>query len=158
MSVILLLSSGGVFNPAAPTAPTVDTSSSVAQALVSSSVNISVSTITSAASVVSPNVGINNIVLPSTISTSSSLSSVSLFSVVLAGAPSIYGVVAYGSVVALTDRRYLRPTGDTFSGSWTISPLWSKVDEAAYDDSDFITSEALTYGTTSIAKLALTLV
>jgi hypothetical protein len=58
----------------------------------------------------------------------------------------------------LTGLRYFRPSGDTSTGSWTVSPLWSKVDEVIYDDSDFITSEALTSGTTSIAKLALTLV
>ena len=50
---------------------------------------------------------------------------------------------------------YLRPNADDAAGSWTVSPLWSKVDEVVPDETDFITSEGVTTGTTSVAKLSL---
>lgn len=59
--------------------------------------------------------------------------------------------------VLLNTIRYFRPSSDPSVGSWTVAPLWSKVDEVSPYDSDYISSESITSGTTSIAKLALTL-
>lgn len=59
--------------------------------------------------------------------------------------------------ILLSTIRYFRPSSDPSVGSWTVAPLWSKVDEVSPYDSDYISSEGITSGTTSIAKLALTL-
>jgi hypothetical protein len=58
--------------------------------------------------------------------------------------------------VLLSTRSYFRPSSDSSVGSWTITPLWSKVGEVVPYDGDYISSEVITSGTTSIAKLALT--
>jgi hypothetical protein len=152
------ISSATTSAPAGPTVTTVSTTSSAIQPSVSTSVNISVSTIASTVSTTSPTVVSGISVTSSTVLTSSSLFAVTPVGAVIAFPPSISGVTAYPNLGVLTGLRYFRPSGDTSTGSWAVSPLWSKVDEVIYDDSDFITSEALTSGTTSIAKLALTLV
>jgi len=36
----------------------------------------------------------------------------------------------------------IRPDADNAAGSWTTTPLWSKIDEAVTDDADFITNTA----------------
>lgn len=36
--------------------------------------------------------------------------------------------------------QFARPTSDITTGSWVVTPLWSKVDEVSADDSDYITS------------------
>ena len=38
--------------------------------------------------------------------------------------------------------QFLRPTSDVSVGTWTTSPLWSKLDETAADDGDFVQSVA----------------
>lgn len=152
------ISSATTSAPAGPTVTTISTTSSAIQPVVSSSVNISVSTITSTVSITSPTVVSGISVTSSTVPTSSSLFGATPVGAVIAFPSSISGLVAYPNLGVFTGLRYFRPSGDTSTGSWTVSPLWSKVDESIYDDSDFITSEALTSGTTSIAKLALTLV
>jgi len=37
-------------------------------------------------------------------------------------------------------QQYARPDADITLGSWTTSPLWSKIDETSFDDADFIHS------------------
>src|SRR3970040_543328 len=37
-------------------------------------------------------------------------------------------------------QQYARPAADITLGSWTTSPLWSKIDETSFDDADFIHS------------------
>ena len=66
-------------------------------------------------------------------------------------------VLTVSPTVLLSNIRYFRPSSDPAVGSWTVAPLWSKVDEVSPYDSDYISSEGITSGTTSIAKLALTL-
>ena len=38
--------------------------------------------------------------------------------------------------------QYLRPSADSAAGSWTVTPLYQKLDETPYDDGDYITSPA----------------
>lgn len=61
---------------------------------------------------------------------------------------------AYDATVSAVE--YQRPISDISAGSWTVAPLWSKVDEVVIDDADFITSETLVSpGNTSNADLRL---
>lgn len=57
----------------------------------------------------------------------------------------------------ITAIEYQRPISDIATGSWTVVPLWSKVNEVTIDDSNLITSETLVApGNTSNADLRLT--
>lgn len=44
--------------------------------------------------------------------------------------------------------QFARPSSDVSTGSWTTTPLWSKVDEVTASDSDFISSDNNTSGDT----------
>src|SRR5687768_16061368 len=43
--------------------------------------------------------------------------------------------------------QFLRPTSDVSVGTWTTSPLWSKLDEVSADDGDFVQSALAPTGT-----------
>ena len=142
----------------APPAPSIASSASAITASVSSSVSISVGTVTSSAVTITPSASQTITASAPSVSSTVSLPDVLVTYLSIISTSTIGAVATILNVGVFTGFRYLRPSGDTSTGSWTVSPLWSKVDESIYDDSDFITSEVLTSGTTSIAKLALTLV
>lgn len=41
------------------------------------------------------------------------------------------------------DDQFGRPVADLLAGGWTATPLWSKLDEVAVDDADFVTGVAV---------------
>src|SRR2546429_602465 len=62
-----------------------------------------------------------------------------------------------GTAYNASARQTAHAIADDATGSWTVAPLWSKIDEIVADDSDFITSETLVApGNTSNADLQLT--
>lgn len=62
---------------------------------------------------------------------------------------------AYNPTISAIE--YERPISDLSTGSWTVAPLWSKVNEVVADDSNFISSEVLSLnGNTTNADLRLT--
>lgn len=54
--------------------------------------------------------------------------------------------------------QYARPIADLTTGSWTVTPLWSKLDETPLSNADNVASNAVTTGTTSAARVQLSAV
>jgi hypothetical protein len=51
-------------------------------------------------------------------------------------------------------KMFARPASDVSSGSWTVAPLYQKIDEVTADDADYITSGTVS-GTADICKIRL---